>query len=130
MSISSDAGLLENALQVNVLSVQSHTDVVIKDNNNGSCIVEYSAAVLVIIRGFDIFPRPPVSREHVQDKCGQTCTQPKLQIHLHCRLPSSYLWTQKRAVTVYYVYIYRLVLIYTLLDLMHAGPSGCGSQRG
>ena len=44
MIISSDFDLLEkNALKVSVLGVQSHAEVLIKDNNNGSYSVEYVA---------------------------------------------------------------------------------------
>ena len=44
MIISSEVGLLEkNALKVSVLGVQSHADVVVKDNNNGCYAVEYVA---------------------------------------------------------------------------------------
>lgn len=42
--ISSEVGLLDkNALKVSVIGVQSHADVVIKDNNNGCYTVQYVA---------------------------------------------------------------------------------------
>ena len=42
--ISSEVGLLDkNALKVSVIGVQSHADVVVKDNNNGCYTVEYVA---------------------------------------------------------------------------------------
>ena len=78
MIISSEAGLLEkNALKVTVMGVQSHAEVVIKDNNNGSYNVEYvapsSGAYVASVTFFDrqipgspfkinVFPKPDASK--------------------------------------------------------------------